>query len=60
MGGDSRVNFQALWSAQRSLGTLASREYAIDDHGIRVNSNGGSLGPWHVRGGLPCEERPSG
>ena len=48
-----------LLSAQRSLGTVETDQWAIDDHGIDVNSNGGSSSPWHVRGGLPCEESRS-
>ena len=48
-----------LLSAQHSLGTLENDQWAIDDHSSLANSNGGSASPWHVRGGLPCEESHS-
>ena len=49
-----------LWTSQHSLGTVENDQWAIDDHDIAVNSNGGSVAPWHVREGLPCEESHSG
>ena len=49
-----------LLTSQPSLGTLKTDQWAIDNHDIVVNSNGGSVAPWHVRGGLPCEESHSG
>ena len=48
-----------LLSAQPSLGTVETDQWAIDDHNPRANINGGSVGPWHVRWGLPCEESHS-
>ena len=41
------------------MGTLENDQWAIDDHSSLANSNGGSASPWHVRGGLPCEESHS-
>ena len=49
-----------LLTSQPSLGTLENDRWAIDDHSPPANINGGSVGPWHVRGGLPCEESHSG
>ena len=59
-GGDTRASFRALWTSQRSLGTVGSDQWAIGDHAPRANSNGGSVGLCHVRGGLPWEESHSG
>ena len=59
-GGDTRASFRALWTSQRSLRTLGSDQWAIGDHAPRANFNGGSVGLWYVRGGLPFEESQSG